>query len=302
MVNCSSNQPDSWTVHVDGAAALMKQLTFDQAQKALRPRRQLQYYYLSVVKYFIADGNGNAIPDLLEWGPEVMSSFGIDEQPVVCLIDIMIRFMRLHFSIRSNADIDPRTATHLVRSFESELDLWEKSLPTKWTFLMKDSSDTRNTFNGRYMVYDNAWAARDLNHYFWTRLMVNETILMYTSRLAMMTLEDIRQRQLALDTIAQMGVYICAGAASQMGAYGRGSSGGGTTGMPPLNGVFMLMFPLAVAGGAGGSPENVYEWVVQRLQNIGSTMGIQRALELIPRVKMFRERRQHQVQSNIGVM
>jgi hypothetical protein len=252
------------------------------------------------VKYFIADGN--AAPNLPEWAPEVMSSFGLDEQPAVCLINIMFRFTRLHFSIRSNADIDPRTAIQLVRSIESELDLWERTLPSRWAFVMKDSSDTQNTFNGRYMVYDNEWAARDLNHYFWTRLMVNETILMHTSRLPMMDREDVRQRQLALETIAQMGVYICAGAASQMGAHGCGLPGGGTTRMPPLNGVFMLMFPLAVAGGAGGSPDNVYQWVVQRLQIIGSTMGIQRALELIPRVKMSRERRQHQVQYNINVM
>ena len=293
MVSCTAKQPDSWTVHVDGAAALLKQLAFDQTFKVFRPRPQLQYYYVSIVKYFIAEGN--TTPDLLKWSPDIMSSFVPEVQPAIRLIDIMIRFMRVHYSMRSNPNIDPRTAIRLALSFESELDQWEKILPEKWSFVINESSDTQSTFNGKYMVYDDAWASRDLNHYFWTRLMVNEMILLHISRLAVTNFEDLGQRQLAFDTINRMGTCICAGAASQMGAYGRGVPAGGTRGMPPLNGVFMLMFPLAIAGGAGGSLDEVHEWVIQRLQKIGSTMGIQRALELIPLLKLFRAKKQQQM-------
>ncbi|KAJ5324937.1 hypothetical protein N7476_003537 [Penicillium atrosanguineum] len=233
MVSCTTKQPDSWTVHVDGAAALLKQLAFNQTLKVFRPRPQLQYYYVSVVKYFIAEGKST--PDLLEWSPDIMSKFGPEMQPAIRLIDIMIRFMRVHYSMRSNPNIDPRTAISLTLSFESELDQWANILPQKWAFGINESSDTQSTFNGKYMVYDDTWAPRDLNHYFWARLMVNEMILLHISRLAVITPEDLGQRQLAFDTIARMGTYICAGAASQMGAHGCGVSGGGTIGSCDAN-------------------------------------------------------------------
>lgn len=287
MVSCTSNQVDSWMVHLDGATALLKQTTFNQALTASRPRRQLQYYYVSILKYFVAEGN--VIPELFDWSPDIISTFGPDVQPAIRLVDIMIRFMKLHSSIRADPDPDPETTVRSALAFETELDQWAKGLPEKWKFELNESSDTQNTFNGKYMVYDDVWASRDLNHYFWARLMVNETILSHISMFQTTTIKDLEQQQLALDTISQMATNICAGAASQMGAFGGGLPTGDATRVPPLNGIFMLMFPLAVAGGAAGAPDEVYQWVVQRFQKIGNTMGIRRALELIPRLKQSRE-------------
>ncbi|KAJ5666398.1 uncharacterized protein N7477_008846 [Penicillium maclennaniae] len=292
MVSCSGKKFDSWTVHLAGATALMKQRAFEQTLNVFGPRPQLQYYYVSIVKYFIVEEN--AAPDLLEWNPDT-STFGPEVQPAIRLIDIMIRFMRMHYSMRSSPNIDPRTAIRLTLSFESELDQWEKTLPEKWSFVIHESSDTQTTFNGKYMICDDAWAPRALIHYFWARLMVNEVILLHISRLAVTTFEDLAQRQLALDIINRMGTCICASVASQLSAYGRGKPSGDTKDMPPLNGVFMLMFPLAIAGGAGGSLDEVHEWVVQRLQKIGSTMGIRRAHEMIPRLKLSRQKMQQQI-------
>lgn len=286
MVSCASNQVDSWMVHLDGATALLKRLPFNRTLTAFRPRRQLQYYYVSILKYFIAEEN--AIPDLYDWSPDIISAFGPDAQPAIHLVDIMIRFMKLHSSIREDPNPDPETIVHSALAFETELDQWAKCLPEKWKFELNESNDTQNTFNGKYMVYDDAWASRDLNHYFWTRLMVNEMILSHISMFKTTIIKDLKQRQLALDTISQMATNICAGAASQMGAFGCGLPAEDMTRVPPLNGIFMLMFPLAVAGGAAGAPDEVHEWVLQRFQKIGSTMGIRRALELIPRLKQSR--------------
>ncbi|KAJ6011851.1 hypothetical protein N7499_013179 [Penicillium canescens] len=55
--------------------------------------------------------------------------------------------------------------------------------------------------------------------------------------------------------------------------------------VPPLNGIFMLLFPLSVAGGTAGVPDEVHEWVISTLERIGRTMGIQRAIEMIPQLK-----------------
>ena len=89
-----------------------------------------------------------------------------------------------------------------------------------------------------------------------------------------------------------MSVNICAGAASQMGVVlGNGYPCSGGLKLPPLNGVFMLLFPLTIAGSAAGAPDDVHEWVVETLSKIGGTMGIRRALELIPKIRESREKK-----------
>lgn len=83
---------------------------------------------------------------------------------------------------------------------------------------MKKSDDFQRTFNGKYIAYNDVWAPRDLNHYFWASLMVNEMIVRHLSRIKMPTPDDVEQRRKALDTTTRMATYICFGAASQMRA------------------------------------------------------------------------------------
>lgn len=287
MVCCTPDQVDSWTVHLDGAAALIRQTSFGQALKASAARPQLQFYFVTIIKYFLTQ---REVPEeLLLWSPDSISSLRSDELPAIDLIDILIRFVKLHSSVGRELDPDPGPAVESALLFDTELESWERNLPEKWQFVVRESSDTHHTFNGRYMVYnDDVWAARDLNHYFWGRLVVNEMILRHSSRLSTSSSDDLRQQ--ALETISRMGIGICAGTASQMGFVGDGllSSSGAMARLPPLNGVFMLLFTLTIVGSAGGSPNEVHEWVIQRLQEIGSTMGIQRALELIPKLRQLR--------------
>lgn len=292
MVCCTPGQIDSWTVHLDGAAALIRQTSFGQALKASAARPQLQFYFISIIKYFLTQGD---VPqDLLHWSPDTISSLRPDELPAISLIEILISFMKLHSSVRRDSDPDPGAAVESALYFDTELENWEKKLPETWKFVVRESSDTQNTFNGKYMVYNDVWASRDLNHYLWGRLVVNEMILLHLSRLRTPTLGDLRQRQRALDTISQMATGICAGAASQMGVFGCGVPAETMPRLPPLNGVFMLLFPLTIAGSAAGAPDEVHEWVIQRLRKIGSTMGIQRALELIPKLQLLRRLNQQQ--------
>lgn len=294
MICCTPDQIDSWTVHFDGAAALIKQTSFGQALKASAARPQLQFYFVSIIKYFVTQ---REVPqELLNWSPDSISSLRSDELPAVDLIDILARFMKLHSSVHRQLHPDPGLAVESALLFDTELENWERNLPDKWKFVVRESSDTHNSFNGKYMVYnDDVWAARDLNHFFWGRLIVNEMILRHLSRLRTPTSNDPRQQ--ALETISRMGTGICAGAASQMGLFvGLLSPPGAMSRLPPLNGVFMLLFPLTIAGSAGGVPDEVHEWVIQRLQKIGRTMGIQRALELIPKLQQLRRFNRQQIE------
>lgn len=293
MVCCTPDQIDSWTVHLDGAAALIQQTSFGQALKASAARPQLQFHFVSIIKYFLTQ---REVPqELVHWSPDSISSVRSDELPAIDLIDILIRFMKLHSSVRHEFDPDPGLVVESALLFDTELENWERNLPEKWRFVVRESNDPHNTFNGEYMVYNDVWAARDLNHYFWGRLVVNEMILRQLSRSSTPSSGDLRQR--ALGTISRMATGICAGVASQMGVFGDGllSSSGAIARLPPLNGVFMLLFPLTIAGSAAGVPDEVHEWVIQKLQKIGRSMGIRRALELIPKLQQLRAFNQQQV-------
>ncbi|KAJ5974490.1 hypothetical protein N7481_011700 [Penicillium waksmanii] len=291
MVCCPSRQVDSWVVHLDGMAALLKQASFSKALNA-DTRPQLQYLYISIVRYFMVQGDLPSV--LINWSPDRISTITPDEEPAVELVDILIRFAKLHYTSRNDPDLNHGPIASFAASFDSELDEWEKNLPDKWAFTLVESKDHHHTFNGKYLIYNDVWASRILNNYFWGRLVVNEIILKHLASHPSPTRKTLQQQQRALETSSRLSINVCAGAASHMGAFGNMTPATGDARLPPLNGAFMLLFPLTMAGGAAGAPDEAYEWVIQTLQRIGETMGIQRALQLIPTLKEIREKRRHQ--------
>ncbi|KAJ5505063.1 Chondroitin AC/alginate lyase [Penicillium fimorum] len=281
MISCTPNQLDSWIVHLDGAAALLRQSTFRLSLLAMNHRAHLQFYFVSIVKYF---AKRVVTPDLLNWSPDLIPSAPPDILPAVGLVDILIRFTKFDAYLH-NEKIDAKVAVGSALSFEGELREWATHLPTYWSFTVKQSNAYKYSFRGQYHVYKNMWVSKVLNHYRWARLLVNETIVSLISRMARPTANNVIQRQQALDTIACMAIDICAGAASQEATSEQGVTEDPSRIPPLLNGIFMLLFPLGVAGGAAGTPDEVHEWVLGTLERIGRTMGIRRALEMIPQLK-----------------
>ncbi|KAJ5923927.1 hypothetical protein N7466_008114 [Penicillium verhagenii] len=288
MVCCNSSQLDAWTIHLDGAAALLRQGSFSKAIKTRDPRAQLQFFYFSMVKYYHAQ---KALPiEFSNFTINSLQSSNPDDLPAIDLVDILARFMNFH-TTRGDPNFDPSNGVRTAIAFDTELEHWEEHLPHKWQFFVETSSDMKQTFYGKYMVYHDMWASRDLNYYFWGRLIVNEMMLNNIAKLArvgLLEVQHLQRRQRALGVVSQMATYICTGASTILGGFENGMPLKGQTQVPPLNGVFMLLFPLTVAGDSPAAPDEVHEWVVQKLQTIGSKMGIQRALELIPKIQRVR--------------
>ncbi|KAJ5758609.1 hypothetical protein N7520_005765 [Penicillium odoratum] len=287
MVCCTSSQLDAWVIHLDGAAALFRHANFGKMIQARDPRAQLQFCYFSMVKYFHA--NKELPIQILNSKIKMIQSSNPDDFPAINLVDILIRFIKFH-STRNGPDFDPEIGAQAL-AFDEELEEWERRLPHKWEFFVETSCSAQHTFHGKHMVYNDIWASRDLNYYFWGRLIVNEMILNNIARLTRMGLLSVyhlQQRQRALDVVSHMATCICAGAAAQLSGLQHAIPLKGQTRAPPLNGIFMLLFPLTIAGGSAAAPDEVHEWVTQTFQGIGSRMGIRRALELIPEIKKVR--------------
>ncbi|KGO73875.1 Protein of unknown function DUF3468 [Penicillium italicum] len=280
MVSCTPSQLDSWIVHLDGAAALFKQSTFRLSIAKLNHRAHLQFYLVSIVKYF---SKRVVSPDLLNWSPDLKPSAPPEILPGVDLVDILVKFT-LFDAYMHHQKPDARAVVESALLFEDKLRDWEMHLPVDWSFTAKESDTCEYTFQGRYHIYEDMWVSEIFNHYRWARLLVNETIVSQISKMARPTANDVIQRQQSLDTIASMAADICAGAASQ-GARSAQGVAGDPSRIPLLNGTFMLLFPLGVAGGTAGTPDEVHDWVVGTLERIGCTMGIRRALEMIPQLK-----------------
>ncbi|CAI7648448.1 unnamed protein product [Penicillium palitans] len=280
MVSCTPSQLDSWIVHLDGAAALLKQSAFRLSLKNLDHRAHLQFYFVSIVRYF---SKRVVSPDLLNWSPDLVPSAPPEILPGVDLVDIMVRFTKFDAYVHHQKP-DARAVVDSALLFEDELREWETNLPVDWSFTVKESNTYEYTFRGQYHIYKDMWVARIFNHYRWARLLANERIISQISKMTRPTANDVIQRQRALHTIACMAIEICAGAASQEAISAQGVAEDPSH-IPLLNGTFMLLFPLGIAGGAAGSPDEVHDWVVGALERIGSTMGIRWAFEMIPQLK-----------------
>ncbi|OJJ42449.1 hypothetical protein ASPZODRAFT_1311720 [Penicilliopsis zonata CBS 506.65] len=278
MVSCPEHAIDAWAVHLDGVAALFAQTGFGWSFRQTEYKIQLQFCYLLILKYFLV---GGPLPvQLLIWGPRVISLASAQELPAARLLDIFLRFARL-YSLLGDTAVEKRAVVDRAIALDAELEVWESSLPPEWSFTLQQSMDRAHTYEGTYHLYHDMWAARILNHYRWGRLLVNEIILAYTT----VTIASSATRHRALETIRRMAVDLCAGAATQMKHVDVDCSiRPPAIGMrePPLSGVFMLIFQLAVAGRASGVPQTLRAWVRALLDRLGYSLGIRRALEVFP--------------------
>lgn len=281
-------------MHINGAAALMKSSSFNQAFRAIHARPHLQFYYISIIGYFIDEGPVS--DDLLNYDINAIQSPSANEIPAVYLVDILVRFVKLHRSLRTDLNCDPATAVRLIQGFDSELEEWEINLPDTWAFVLEDTDNLEYSYMGKKMVYDHSWGASDISHYLWARLKANELILSYCARLEPPTLMILKQRQRAFDNCTRMITFICASIASLMYSWVDSRSIKPLSNWtPPLNGVFMALFPMTMAGSSAVASEEAHTWILQKLENIGHTMGIQRATELVPQVKRLRQWKQEKM-------
>jgi hypothetical protein len=249
----------------------------------------LQSYAFFTLKYFTTGGE---IPrEILEWSAPDYTSPILNT--AAALISILVRFARFNAALKDAAfNVDPEEAVRQVLIIDTELNDWQASLSSDyWSYVTRKSSELSGVYQGKYHVYQNVWASRTLNHYRWSRIRVNELLYLYISKLANPTASQLTQQQTSLSTISHMATEICISVPNHSRLLGDGFSSltNREADIPPLNGVFVLLFPLVIAGSAIGVPDELHDWVVKILGMIGSTMGIGHAAESITVVRKIRE-------------
>jgi hypothetical protein len=293
IVDANPTSKLSWIVHLQGAAALRNRSPRGFFTK--NHRVQIMFTFTWIFKYF---QTGGPFPQELEgWAAPDIPVEANDDFPAVSLIEILLKFIRLRATLAKGSDQPMSSALTEALACEMQLEGWSTSLPAKFGYREKASTDTSQYFYGHFHLYEDVWASRILIHYLAGRLLVNELILHLASQSDAL-IEQILQTAHARRTIIQMAGDICVAAASQplfpeyISLDGRDYMSLNRNGaMPPLSGVFMFMYPLAVAATATGVSDDLGEWVLRTLDHIGKTMGIRQALLMKAEIAQSCQRR-----------
>jgi hypothetical protein len=209
------------------------------------------------------------------------------DSPVASLTEIIIQFVDLHASVRQGQVTDPSAVIQDALRLEEALEGWRKTLPPAWKYRVVLSSQSHGTYDGQYHIYNDHWIARMWDHYRWTRILIHELILTHVVLLASPPPEMYEQQTQSLRIISHLASRICASIASQLYRPNATIPGPGTNSQ--LTSVFMLLWPLKVAGSAIGVSDPLHEWVVGVLENIGLTMGIRQTKVVVLTTIMQRE-------------
>lgn len=247
---------------------------------------QNSYWHQQFVRYFEI---GRSIsPEVAETVLRFREAQSEKDHPAADLISIVGHFIELNAKISSSELSDPKSIIASALICEMELEQWEQQLPDEWRPEITFPADREPTmYKDYYHAYRDLWTARIWVHYHWARLLVNEILLTQLANFEWHTLEREVQRARCLQTISRIASDICTSIPSQF--FHHSTWYAGRRRVPNTTGVFMILFPLAVAGGASGGPDDLHLWVITLLEQIGQTMGVRQALALIPRTQMRRE-------------
>lgn len=202
------------------------------------------------------------------------------------LADHIIQFVNLCASIRDGSLDDPDSIFSQALILDAQLEEWVGQLPQHWNFTTV-VDESRPAFQGKYHIYKAISMAHAWNHYRWVRIRNNELLLNYMVKVAYTPEHDI-QRTKALNLITELATDICHSVSSE--SCGHTIENSNEKSMPRMSGIFMALWPLAVAGSAIGAPEDVYHWVIKLLENAGYQMGILQAVTLIAWTNKQRQR------------
>jgi hypothetical protein len=224
------------------------------------------------------------------------------DTPAATLSLLTYRLVNLSAELRrGNPLYDSFFIVQSALAIDLELDEWDRQLPASWRFTTQPAPGTaaaegdteflyggKVVFGGQVHVYADLWSSRIYNNYRWTRLLINELLVVHTPQLGSLVHEATAQKLRSLDRIRALAHELCTSVSTQFDRYTPAQAL--RKHVPPMSGCFLLLFPLAIAGSAIGVPDEVHRWVVQMLHLFATEMGISQAGAMLPRIQKQRLR------------
>lgn len=252
------------------------------APAPLRKKRGWIQFVFAV--YIKSLSRGEPAPAAMqEWCESCSQSLMPSDIPAITLANIAHKFTNLHASIKDNTLLDSNAILVEVLALDIALEEWHQNLPEFWRFKIRPATeDMPFTFLGMTHDYKDVWVSRVLNNYRWLRILVNELLLVHMKQdeTGTYTPEHEEQRKKSVEMISMMATDICTGVSSsffQSRVIGAAMSG-----------IFMILFPLGIAGSAWAVSEELHCWVVNLLRYIGNQLGISQAISMVELVQLQR--------------
>lgn len=221
------------------------------------------------------------------------------------LIIIIGKLSNLRADIRANMFSNDHEIISAASAIEAKLIAWLAALSPEFTYTSHMKSPSDSTFerrcrgilpyNNEYHIYPNLWICNTWNQYRCARIIVSDILLSHMNKVSnnssMTSLSDeFRHHCKALQsTMRRLAVDICRSVPFHLGVHQADIAP-----YPPLPapesyvGGMMLLWPLFLAGIVEGRQHALRRWVLQCLNMIGYTMGIDQALALVDIVAVDR--------------
>jgi hypothetical protein len=237
-----------------------------------------------LVRYFASGQSFD--PDILAWTGHDAKLQTQSERPAANLVAIISRFVDLHASVHRRELSDPETIVYRALVCEAELAQWSQQIPNSWKFwTVTEPGAEEDISQESDQNHTNVWLARVWMHHRWARILVHDIILTQLAILSPFPPEFVGQRSRSVSVTREMATNICDSVASQFLDQQSQMAIPDARVIARMSGIFSLLFPLAVAGGALGVPVDLHAWVIGTLERIGNRMGVKQAMALIPITK-----------------
>lgn len=220
------------------------------------------------------------------------------EVHAIGLTNIIHRFTNLHASLRQGLLLDSNIVVLEALALDAELEDWETNVPEEWKFETVPAPDIMYfTYNGKTHNYRDFWVGRILNNYRWLRIVVNELLMVHMAQLGTSETEYKEQRTRSYAIIERMATDMCTGISASF--FRHSSLPPGQKNIPAMFGIFLILFPLAVAESAMGVSEELRGWVTNVLRFIGKRMGICQAISMVDLIQKQRKAFEEETLSHV---
>lgn len=136
-------------MHLDGAIGLLRTIAWrNYKEKRPSTKIQLQFFFAAHIKYFEMELSPST--QLTELSQLILNNKRTEDATASAVIEIAIRFIDLHASVRRKELIDPVKIVSGALLLDTELAQWEAGLPPNWNFTARDVEESAAThFNGK---------------------------------------------------------------------------------------------------------------------------------------------------------
>ncbi|KAJ5890220.1 hypothetical protein N7504_011030 [Penicillium tannophilum] len=295
VLTCSDGSfIDRWMKHMEGATKLIEFRGVDQLSRQeglnlfTQLRAQIHIGKIYQEKY--------SSPLLFQLSENAMRYRDSNDHIVDELGLEVIRLSNFCASMKDGSVTDPGEIIRTALTIDANLTSLFISVPAAWSYrtvkvpIFNGEAITRAVWGDTYHIYGSLASSSMWNNYRSARILVHELIIDAVKTLEASASEDTdRRRQSALDSQSRLIAHqlvedICASVPFNLGAGTEVSEGADIEGPAPFRvtgaGGFSLMWPLLIAGNSGLACQELRQWIIDCLEKIGHSMGINQALAM----------------------